>query len=80
MFALRIKDSDRKIVPVHKWSFRPISASCSKNNARNITYMPVLIFFAILDLERKSSFLDRHKITMPGTDEWNSRDFGTQFK
>jgi len=55
-------------VPVHKWYFRPISASCSKNNARNIIYMPVLIFFAFLDLERgkrawetpKSSFLDRH--------------------
>jgi len=56
------------LVPVHKWFFRPISrslacsltSSCSKNNARNITYMPALIFIAFLDLERKSSFLDIH--------------------
>ena len=25
-------------------------------------YMPALIFFAILDLERKSTFMDRHKL------------------
>jgi len=27
-------------------SFRPISALCSKNNPRNINYMPAVIFFA----------------------------------
>jgi hypothetical protein len=27
---------------------------CSKNNPRNINYMPVVIFFACLDLEQKS--------------------------
>ena len=31
-----------------------------KKNVRNINYMPVLIFIKFLDLERKSSFLDRH--------------------
>jgi hypothetical protein len=36
------------LVPVHKRSFRPISASRSKNNAGNI--LPVLIFFAILEV------------------------------
>ena len=36
-------------------SFRPISALCSKNNPRNINYMPAVIFFACLDFERKSS-------------------------
>jgi len=32
-------------------------------------YMPVLIFFAVLDLERKSSFMDRHllRTTLQGT-------------
>jgi len=36
-----------------------VSALCSKNNARNIKYMPVVIFFACLDLERKSSLINR---------------------
>ena len=27
-------------------------------------YMPALIFIAFLDLERKSSFLDRHQLTV----------------
>ena len=30
-----------------------------KNNPRNIKYMPVVIFFACLDLERKSSLINR---------------------
>jgi hypothetical protein len=47
-------------VSIHKWSFCPISALCSKNNPRNINYMPVVIFFACLDLEQKSSFMDGH--------------------
>ena len=50
----------------------PISLGlCSKNNPRNINYMPacpvgpadrtgVVIFFACLDLEQKSSFMDGH--------------------
>ena len=48
-------------MPIHKWFFRPISALCSKNNPRNIKYMPVVIFFECLDLKRKSSFMDGHK-------------------
>ena len=35
------------------------AALCSKNNPRNIKYMPVVIFFARLDLERKSSLIKR---------------------
>jgi hypothetical protein len=31
-----------------------------KNNSQNIIYMPVVIFFACLDFEQKSSFMDRH--------------------
>jgi hypothetical protein len=49
---------------------RQVSALCSKNNPRNIKYMParpvgpadrtgVVIFFACLDLERKSSLIKR---------------------
>jgi hypothetical protein len=38
----------------------PISALCSKNNPRNINYMPAVIFFACLDLGQKSSFMDGH--------------------
>ena len=34
--------------------FRPISALYEKNNPRNIDYMPPVIFFICLDLERKS--------------------------
>jgi hypothetical protein len=45
---------------VQEWPLRPISAACLKNNARNIEYMPVLIFFAVLDLERNGLFLNRH--------------------
>ena len=46
-----------------------ISVSRSKNNSEvsedsDITYMAVLIFFAIRDLKRKSSFLDRHQLTI----------------
>ena len=47
-----------------------VSALCSKNNPRNIKYIPacpvslldrtgVVIFFACLDLERKSSLINR---------------------
>jgi len=39
-------------------SFCPISALCSKFYPRNINYMPAVKFFACLDLEQKSSFLD----------------------
>ena len=48
------------LVPIHKWSFCPISALCEKNNPRNIKHMPAVIFFACLDLEQKSSFMDGH--------------------
>jgi hypothetical protein len=41
-----------------------------KNYHRNIKYMPVAIFFVRLDLEKNSSFLDRHYLarifTRPG--------------
>jgi hypothetical protein len=37
-----------------------VSALCSKNNPRNINYMTAVIFFACLDLEQKSSFMDGH--------------------
>jgi hypothetical protein len=50
------------LVSIHKWSFCPISALCSKNNPRNINYMPVVIFFACLDLEQKFSFMDGHSL------------------
>ena len=33
---------------------------CSKNNPQNINYMPAVIFFARLDLEKKSLFMDGH--------------------
>jgi hypothetical protein len=63
--------SIRYLVPIHKWSFCPLSALCSKNNPRNITHMhpkgiscgaPAVIFFACLDIEQKSSFLDGHQL------------------
>ena len=37
-----------------------------KKYAWNISYMPVLIFIAFLDLDRKASFLDRHQLTGEG--------------
>ena len=49
------------LVSIHKWSFCPISALCEKNNPRNIRHMPVVIFFACLDLEQKSLFMDGHE-------------------
>jgi hypothetical protein len=42
----------------------PIFALCSKNNPRNIKNMPVVIFFACLDLEQKSSFMDGHYLVL----------------
>ena len=48
------------LVSIHKWSFCPISALREKNNPRNIRHMPVVIFFACLDLEQKSRFMDGH--------------------
>ena len=48
------------LVSVHKWSFCPISTLREKNNPRNIKHMPVVIFFACLDLEQKSLFMDGH--------------------
>ena len=51
-----------QFVSIHKWSFCPISALCEKNNPRNINYMPTVIFFACLDLEQKSSFMDGHQL------------------
>jgi hypothetical protein len=41
-----------------------VSALCSKNNPRNIKNMPVVIFFACLDLEQKSSFMDGHYLVL----------------
>jgi hypothetical protein len=48
------------LVPVRKWLFSPISLLDEKNYPRNIKYMPAVIFFVRLDLEKNSSFLDRH--------------------
>ncbi|HSQ83185.1 MAG TPA: hypothetical protein VLM43_00560, partial [Desulfobacterales bacterium] len=48
------------LVSIHKCSFCPIPALCSKNNPWNINHMPAVIFFACLDFEQKSSFLDEH--------------------
>jgi hypothetical protein len=39
-------------VSIHKWSFCPISALCSKNNPRNINYMPAVIFSHALILNK----------------------------
>jgi hypothetical protein len=44
---------------VDKWFFFPISLSDSKNNPRNMGNMPAVIFIALLDLEKKSSFMGR---------------------
>ena len=41
----------------------PKPALCSKNYPRNINQMPAVIFFACLDLEQKSLFLDGHSLT-----------------
>ena len=60
IYRLRSNQEVVSIVPIHKWSFCPISALCSKNNPRNIKHMPAVIFFACLDLEQKSSFPDGH--------------------
>jgi hypothetical protein len=51
------------IVLIHNWSFSPISTLCSIINPRNINYMPAVIFFACLDFEQKSSFMDGHYLS-----------------
>jgi hypothetical protein len=51
----------RQVSAPAPWNAEPIPLGlCSKNNPRNINYMPVVIFFACLDLEQKSSFMDGH--------------------
>jgi hypothetical protein len=52
------------LVSIQKWSFCPISALCSKNNPRNIKHIPVVIFFAGLDLKQKGSSLDEHCLVL----------------
>ena len=47
------------VEPFAKLSFRPNSALCSKFYPRNISYMPVVKFFACLDFDRKSYFCKR---------------------
>jgi hypothetical protein len=37
-----------------------LSVMLKKNNPRNTKHMPVVIFFACLDLKQKSSFMDEH--------------------
>jgi hypothetical protein len=59
-FYVRHQIPPSSLMSIHKWSFYPISALCSKNNPRNITHMPVVIFLICLDLEQKSSFMDGH--------------------
>ncbi len=41
---------------VQKWLFRPGSASCAKNNVRDINYMPVFIFFHFIILHEIAHF------------------------
>ena|GEM_PF-2571308 len=54
--------SDNQLVPMQKWAFCPISSLCSKNNPRNIKHMPVVIFFACLDLDKNPHFwMDTNK-------------------
>ena len=53
-----------ELVPIQKRFFRPISALCERFYPRNINYMPVVKFFACLDLEQKLSFLDGHELTI----------------
>ena len=43
--------------------FFPNSALCSKNYPRNIKHMPVVIFFACLDLEQKPLVMDGHYLS-----------------
>jgi hypothetical protein len=45
--------------PFAKHSFLPNSALCSKFYPLNIIYMPAVKFFACLDFERKSKFLQK---------------------
>ena len=61
------RDADY-LVPVRKWLFSPISLLDEKNYPRNIKYMPAAIFFVRLDLEKNSSFLDRHYLNAPKAD------------
>jgi hypothetical protein len=70
------------MVPIHKWFFGQISAParwnvkpiplglCSKNNPRNIKHMPVVMFFAGLDLKQKISFLDGHYLSLFNLNNW----------
>jgi len=65
------------LMPIQKRSFCPISALCSKFYPRNINDMPVVKFFAGLDLEQKSSFLDGHYLGHPpNANYFLSSDFG----
>ena len=52
------------LLPIHKGFVCTISALCSKNNPRNINYMPVVIFFVRLDLEQKTSYINRHHLVV----------------
>ena len=51
----RYKNSGSVVIyePVDLLFFGPISSLYEKNNPRNISYMPVVIFFVCLDLESK---------------------------
>ncbi len=48
------------LVPIQKWLFYPRSVLCENFYPRNINYMAVVKFFARLDLDQNSSFLDGH--------------------
>ena len=39
------KGADSNLEPIQKWSFARFLRYVKKNNPRNITYMPVVIFF-----------------------------------
>jgi len=57
-----VKKLCSKFVSVHKWPFGSNFSLLSKCYPRDISYMPVVKFIERLDLEKKTSFLDKHKL------------------
>jgi flagellar biosynthesis protein FlhB len=50
-----------ELVPIHKWPICPISALCEKFYPLHYNHMPVVKFFASLDLDQICLFLDEHE-------------------
>jgi hypothetical protein len=55
-------ESDFKIylASIHKWLICPISVSGENFNPQNTSCIPAVKFFAFLELEQISSFMDGH--------------------